>query len=356
MKVLIDRHHHALLESYLLLMEDRYGWEVFSPYGMEWFHSETWNFERKFHGDAVAKQYLVGIWGDTSDPDFVTVADERHPGRTLRGISYEAALDMQWDLVISSLPHNDEGYHRLAEKTGAAFGVQVGNAVQQSRWDLAEFILSSSTLPGYGPEHIGKTFTFNGIPAVMYHQEFSLDIFHAEWPPAEKASVASFVNCFAETARYPEFVRLARAYPDEFDWRVFGAYGSAPVDEYAVGNISRVPDVADAMRATRIGFHNKTFSDGFGHVVHQWFAIGRPVMGYHRYYALQIAAPLWVEGETSFDIEGKTDEEVITIMRRLRDDDGYHQRISENAAARFRSIVDYDAEAATIHALLGGVA
>lgn len=352
MRVLIDRHHHGLLEAYMLTLGDRLGYEVWCPYGMDWFDSETWNFERQFHGDAVARQYLLGIWGDTSDPDIVTVKDTRHPNRTLRGISYEAARDTQWDLVISSLPHNDEGYHRFAQEAGARFGVQVGNNVQQSRWDLADFILSSSTLDGFGPEWVGKRFEYQGVPAVMYHQEFSLDIFRHEWPPANRREVASWVNCFPETPPYAQFRDLARQYGDEFDWKCYGAYGSAAMDELSAGDVSWVPDIADRMREARIGWHAKHWSDGFGHTIHNWFAIGRPVVGWRRYYEDKIAGALWVEGETAFDVE---DFDIATL-RRLRDDDDYHRRISENAAARFREIVDFDAEATTIRSLLESVA
>lgn len=350
MRVLVDRHHHALHESYHLTLVDRFGWEVLAPYGMDWFHREAWNFERAFHGDAVARQYLEGIWGDVT-PDahgVVHVKDVRHPDRWLHGVTYEAARDMDWDLVICSLPHNDEGLWQFAQDVRARWGVQVGNNVQQSRWDLASFILSSSTLDGFGPEWVGKRFDYQGVPAVMYHQEFSLDIFRHEYPPAESKSIASFVNCFPETPPYAQFVEMARAYPDEFDWKVYGAYGSAPMDDLSAGDISWVPDVADRMRASRIIWHAKHWSDGFGHVIHNAFAVGRPVVGWQRYYADKIAGPLWVEGVTSFDME-RFD---VETLRRLRDDDDRHRVVSENAAWRFRQIVDFDHEAEIIRGLL----
>ena len=359
MKILVDRHHHALLEAYHQTLEDRFGWEIYSPYGMEWFDQEYWNFERKVHGDAVAKQYLAGIWDDSRvvEPWGILVKDTRHPDRWLRGVNLESAKQMDWDLVISSLPHNDEGYHRLATETGAVFGVQVGNDVQQSRWDLAKFILASSTLPGYGPAWIGKRFHYKGVPAVMYHQEFDADtVFYPNWEPARKSKeVASWVNCFAETNPYAQFARLARSYPDEFDWKCYGAYGSADVDELSAGDFSYVGVIAEKMREARVGWHAKSWSDGFGHVIHNWFAIGRPVVGWQRYYADKIAAPLWMEGFTSFDME-KGEAEVIATLRKLRDDDDYHRRISENAAARFREIVDFGEEASVIRALLEDVA
>jgi hypothetical protein len=79
------------------------------------------------------------------------------------------------------------------------------------------------------------------------------------------------------------------------------------------------------------------------------------VMMFSDYYADKIAGLLFDEGVTSFAIENRTFDETAAILRRLRDDDDYHQRISENAAARFRAIVDFGAEADAIKAMLEDV-
>lgn len=353
MRVLADLHHHALAESLLMLFEDRFGWEVWFPQGMDWFDRDIWQFEKAWHGDAVARQYLVGWWdGSSGDGDFQRRPDPRHPWRTQKGVSLSAASDMEWDIVLSTLPHNDAGLHRFAKERRACFGVQVGNHLQDSRWDLAEFILSSSTLPGLGFDAIAQVREYRGVPCVVYHQEFDTDVFRHEWPPANHREVASWVNCFPEGPSYPDFVRFARAHSDEFDFRVYGASGSPGPDEFSAGDVSLVTDVAEKMRGARIGWHSKHWSDGFGHTVHNWFAIGRPVVGFQRYYADKLAGLLWQEGVTSFDIEGKSDADLLALLRKLRDDDDYHRDICQNAAMRFRAIVDFDAEADAIWHLL----
>src|SRR6187397_810300 len=108
-RVLTDQHHHALAESLLLLFADRYGWEVWFPTGMEWYEQDYWAFEREFHGDAVARQYLEGIWSDSSRGALRMRPDPRHKGRTQWGVTLDAAKEMKWDIVLSSLPHNDAG-------------------------------------------------------------------------------------------------------------------------------------------------------------------------------------------------------------------------------------------------------
>ena len=362
--ILTDLHHHALAESELMLFEDRAllgGSEVYFPFGMDWFEQGFWNFERSWHGDKVARQYLLGWWDQATYPNsdgIVFRADPRHPWRIQKGITLAAALAMKWDFVISSLPHNDEGLYQLAQQTGAHFGVQVGNNVQSSRWDLAEFILSSSTLPSEGlvdPSTWAKVTTAHGKPCVVYHQEFDTDIFRHEWPPANRREVASWVNCFPEGPSYPAFVDFARANVDDFDFKVYGAYGTGQPNELVGGDISFVPTVAATMRDARMFWHSKHWSDGYGHTVHNEFSLGRPVLGIPRYYQDKLAGPLFIDGVTSFDIESRTPDEMLRIMRRLRDDDEYHREISQNAAARFREVVDFDTEADAIAEMMGGV-
>lgn len=355
MRVLTDFHHHALAESLLILLQDRFGADVWFPYGMEWFDSETWNFERAWHGDRVARQYLEGIWAGAEDigDGQVVRHDPRHPGRRHYGVMYGEAAFWKWDLVISSLPHNDEGFYRFAQQTGARFVVQVGNHMQDSRWDLADAILASSTLPGLTERSQWATpVTYMGKPCVIYHQEFDMGIFRQRAPVAGR-EVASWVNCFAETPVYPAFREFARRTADDFDWKVYGSYGSAQPDELAAGDVSLVPEVAARMSQARVIWHQKSWSDGFGHVVHNAFALGRPVVGVPRYYHDKLAGPLFVEGVTSFDVEAHSEDELVAIMRRLRDDDAYHAEISDNAARRFREVVNFDEEAAAIGRMLG---
>jgi hypothetical protein len=365
-RLLTDFHHHGLAESLLLLFADRLGWDVCFPVGMEWFTEGVWQFERKWHGDAVARQYLAGIWSESvgSEGDIILRHDPRHPGRIHRGVTLAAARDMHWDAIVSSLPDNDPGFHRLAKDTGALFGVQVGNNLQQSSWALADFILSSSTLPEQGlvdPSTWARPVMAYGRPAVIYHQEFDLGLFQFRYPPAERHTVASFVNCFPEGPSYPEFLSFARGYPEVADFKVYGATGQPTwgepgyTDEYQAGDIHSTPLVADAMRAARVVWHSKHWSDGFGHVIHNAFAVGRPVVGYQRYYADKLAGPLWVEGVTSHDIEGMPHPLLAALLIGLRDDDELHWRMSAAAADRFRELVNFEHEAEVINAMVEGL-
>jgi len=254
MRLLIDFHHSDLFESHLLLMADRYGWEVWRPIGMEWWDEGYWQFEREYHGDAVAKQYLQ-VWDSDLDSGAIVYRhDKTHPWRELRMVRLDVALSMDWDVVISSVPDNDAGLARFAKQVGATFGVHVGNEAQFSAFGQAAFALCSARMPYALP-----------CPSVEYHQPFDTDtVFYHDYPPVESKSVASFIQCFAENqVPYAEFLAHARRIPD-MDWKVYGAYGGHEEDEFACGNLEPVTEVGRRMRQTRVVWHSKAWSDGFG--------------------------------------------------------------------------------------------
>lgn len=345
MKILADFHHHDLFEALTIVFVDRFDWNLYRPIGMEWFDRQYWNFERAWHGDAVARQYLSPWPADRDCGDHWERDDASHPGRVYRMLTLHQARAAGLDIVLATVEHNHEGLARFAREVGARFGLQLGNVrfgTELDRWDLADFALVSTVLPHPPP-----------IPYVVHHQEFSLADFRPGPPPrGERFRVGSFVNCFAENVpMYATFRQTAAAMP-EFDWRVYGAYGSAAKDEYAAGNIGVCPDVAAAMRASDVIWHAKRWSDGFGHVIHNAFAVGRPVFGYFDYYQEQLAGPLFVDGVTAFDIASRSREEVHREIARLAADEDHHLRMCEAAAARFREVVDFDAEAAAIRGLL----
>jgi hypothetical protein len=355
MRLLADYHHHDLWESLELLCE-RLGWDLYRPIGMEWFDEGYWNFERAWHGDAVAKQYLTE-WGSdkaVNDQPWAIRYDPSHD-RWQKLLRLDEARIVKPDIVMASVAHNHEGLHRFAREVGAKFGLHLGNVrfspidMAEDRWDLADFGIVTSILPA----PVDK-------PHVVVHQEFSLEDFRHEPPDPLSVKftpmrVSSFVNCFPENVNaYAGWKSVAGIRP-QYDWRVYGAYGSVPEDEYACGNIDKCSAVGDAMRASDIAWHTKQWSDGFGHVIHDWFAVGRPVVGHEWYYKNQLAGPLWQEGVTSFDLTDKSPDEVAGIIDRLYNDPDLRLRMGENAAARFREVVDFDEEEQAIRRMFEAV-
>lgn len=347
-RVLTDYAHNDLWHSMAMLFEDRYGWELYRPVGMDWYTSGIWRFEHERLGDAVAKQFLAPWPDDIAKSWHWQRRDSAHRGRLMRMVTLEQARAWDFDLVISTLAENEEGLHRFAREVGAHFGIQVGNQGAPNRWGLAEFALLSTTTPGFRP----------WMPHVTYHQEFDLLDYRYEYPPAERDLVATRVQCITGTPDYGIMRRVAEMTP-EARFRHYGHCGEQ--DDLWGGNAENVPKIAEQMRATRVAWHGKRWSDGYGHVLHSWFAVGRPVIGSSGYYTgrndgvPKLGGPLFVEGETSFDVDTRSEAELSDLVRRLISDDEYHQRISENVIRRFREVVDFDVEAAAIRGMLDGI-
>ena len=349
MKVLIDFAHSDLWESLALLFEDRFGWTLYRPIGMEWHTERIWQFEAKTMGDTVARQFLEPWASDRQLADHSERDDETHPGRVYRMVTLAQAYDLRPDIVISTLAENETGLHGFARAVGAKYGIQIGNQGAENQWGLVDFALSSVTLPQLPG---GKPW----VPHVFYRQEFSLADFRYEYPPTTDV-IACRVQCFAGTPDYARFTRLSGLSGLTFRW--FGHCGEP--DNLWGGNAHTTAEVAASMRASRVAYHVKRWSDGYGHVIHNWFAVGRPVIGSSSYYSgesdgiVKLAAPLFVEGETSFDLDKLDDAGAVALLQRLATDDELHQRISENAARRFREVVDFDAEAAAIRTMLDSI-
>lgn len=365
-RVLTDAIHADLLESLYLTLEDRLGYEVYTPHGLDWFEAGIWQFEKANLGDAVALQFLEPWHGDTpnhvhghdcwcgpNDEHVVRGSDpaasawwERpgttHPRRTLRRLTLEQARDLRPDLIISTLAENDTGWATFAREIGAHMGVQVGNQGQQCNWMAAEFALLSTTTPGFTP----------WMPHVYYHQEFSLADFAADGGAlALPDRVGTWVQCPTTSPGYDRFRELAAR--TGLEWRWFGHCGEA--DEYHGGNSPNTPEVAARMHEARVAWHWKEWSDGYGHVIHNLAAIGRPLLVTSAYYADKLAGPLLVEGVTSWDLRHHTNDELVRIISRLVSDDDHWRRVCLDTAQRFREVVSFDEEADAIRGMLEGV-
>ena len=344
-RVLADFHHHALWESLRILFEDRFGWDLYRPYGMAWYEQNFWQFEKAMHGDAVAKQYLLPYDDDVDRGEYTERWDRKYPGRSFRMVSLEQFRSQKWGFVVCTLDHNEVGFWSLANEVGARYGIEIGNQWGNHQFHLRPFVLSS-ILPNPAPAY---------CPSAIVRQEFDLEMFRPTVPgPLE--SVSTFVNCFPTAPTYPRFLATADLLP-YLDWKVYGAYCEAADDRYKMGDIEKVPDIADAMRRSSIGWHDKHWSDGYGHVIHNWFAVGRPVFGSQSYYdgrdgsGRRIAADLFTPGN-SVDISDLSPSEVAREIRSLLEDPDRYLRMAEAAAARFREIVDFSADAEAAYAML----
>lgn len=361
MRVLADFHHAGLLQSLILLFEKRLGGQVYRPIGTDW---HTKGFWKVYDHPATVAQFLEA-GGNTPDgtaklneligSEWVGAANEveggyRHPiywkcqdidsGTFNRAISLQGFFDTKFDIVIASIPAHIEPFKRLCElhpsKPKLIF--QIGNA-----W---------TTEAGSAP-NIMASAKITGVPAdtnfIEYHQEFDTSIFSpfsraytgmGFVAGADDKTVASFVNVFNNMGHFESdwglFQAVKRLMPD---W-TFKSYGGQCPD----GALGPAPVLAEAMRNQMFIWHTKAGGDGYGHIIHNAAAVGRPMIVKKSYYVGKMAEPLLIDGETCINIDGMDPHEVIEKILHYSEPDRW-KTMTVKTYENFKKVVDFDAEA-----------
>ena len=316
MRALIDYHHADLAESLHLLLTDRLGIDLYIPVGSEWYEAGVWQFGRWTWGDdRLAQQFLArdGVERDSA-----------HPERVHNVITYPEAQNLDWDFVIASVPDNYSGYHAFAREHGAKFVIQAGNTNQHIAWELEPLVLNSSEMPIHGR-------------GVTYHQEFSLSDFR--YAPAETQIIGSFVNCMDRMPCW-NWLADARKLMPERTFRIHGIDGEH-------GNVKPTKDVGTLMRSYGWAWHDKITGDGFGHVIFNWAAVGRPLIGHASHYNGKLGGPLWEDLVTCIDLDRHEVSELPALMDSLD-----NAQMGAAIRDRFDELVDYEEAADAVRRLL----
>ena len=335
MRALVDRHQADLFYAMQVTLEDRLGLEVYTPIGYEWFDEGYWQFGHEHLGRALADQYL-GIDAKYQPVDdggggyWVTV-DPAHPEREIRCLTLEQFHAWHdWTHIVATVQDNQAGFARLAAEVGAKYVYQVGNTRQEVDWGLDPLALVSSEVPITGR-------------GVRMHQPFDhATTFRYRDPAEAQPVVSSFVNLMPRLDEWPDTAALLAHLP--FASRIYGIDGTD-------GNLHPISEIAERMARSAFGLHVKPTGDGFGHVLHNWAAIGRPLIGRGRYYAGQLGERFWQDGVTCIDMDARSVEDTAALIREIWADRPRYEAMCRAIRAEFDQI-DWDAEAEAVRGLL----
>lgn len=344
MNILTDFHHSSLMRSLVLLFEHRLGHKIYRPIGEEW-HSE--GFWKVYDHPATVAQFLTLAQGyqpvDGTAPlnDFVPgkkedgaiddcyyCADPEHQSYN-KAITLETFKNTKFDIVIASLPQHIEPFKRLIElyQPDAKLILQVGNNWNWEDYPVGNVLASTVTKRQDGGKNV-----------FYYHQEFDLDIFHVSPVPSDK-KIYSFINILQNTSGWDDFIALEKQLP-EFE---FKSYGGQCRDGYKAG----AQGVAEGMREARFIFHVKPGGDGYGHVIHNALASGRPLITRKSHYAGCLADKLLVDGVTCIDLDQHSHQEVAAMIRSM-DGTPAAAKMGMSARAKFGEFVDFAKEGEAI--------
>lgn len=307
--------------------------EVYRPIGLEWYEQGYWAINDQLD---TAKQFLSldqSFVPEDGTPPLNIAYHEREPGVHYcadpgsssfhRACTLDYFKNNQFDFVIASIPEHVPIYRELIRQfqPKAKLIVQMGN-----NWDIKQYagqnVLASIT-PVEAP----------GVNALFYHQEFDLKIFKPT-PTKPTRNIYSFVNVLTQNRGWDDFVRIKQMLNDSYSIKSFG--GQCPD-----GNMTGPKALADKMREAQFVFHVKYGGDGFGHVIHNAYAVGRPVITRPSDYKGQLAENLMVPG-TYVDIDSNHLAERIVDLTANPEE---LKAMGEKAAQRFREVVDYSQEA-----------
>lgn len=345
-----------------MLFEGRLNGQVYRPIGEEWYEKGFWKI---YDHPATVQQYL-GIGGNTPDGSpklnevlqkegFLYHCHDIEGNRTNKAITFEGFMLLHIDIVIASIPAHVEPFKKLCEMhpDHPKLIYQIGNA-----WDIpfnsVKNVMASALIPNV-PEDINF---------VSYHQEFDLSTFH---PPItgqliqgtndywnsynfdvpEKKNIYSFVNCFNTQdhlkSDWELFKRLEIDMPD-FKFRSYGG-------QCRDGNCNGSEELAVKMREAMFIWHTKAGGDGYGHVIHNAAAVGRPLIVKKQYYQGKMAEALIKDEITAIVIDGLDNQEIMEKINFYSEPERY-RRMAKEAYDNFIQVVNFDNEELKIRAFL----
>lgn len=338
-KVFTDFHHASLLQSLILLFENRLGGEVYRPIGMEWAEQGFW---KVYDHPATQQQYLTLAQGykpiDGSKPlnnvaqflDDVYYCQDIDSGYFNKAITLEKFLKTPIDIIIASLPQHIDPFIKLAtmHPNNPKLIYQIGNSWNVDGTMLIPNVMSSAIVDI--PEW---------IHSITYHQEFNTDIFFFHEPQRTK-NIYSFVNCFDTTPHFaPDLALFLSLEKRVSNWN-FKIYGGQCRDGSADGSLN----LAARMAESRFIWHTKFGGDGYGHVLFNSAAIGRPTIVKKEYYKGKLGEKLLIDGETCIAIDGLSEDEIYNKLTFYNEETNY-AKLCYSVRDNFKKHVNFDREA-----------
>ena len=339
MNVFADLHHEGLYDSFKMLFEDRLGGKLFRPVGLEWFQEGFWKIAELYNNapDTIGqflelrdiKEYpFIPPFSDKSLNEIKEQTKDYYVmnvGTGQKAITLEQFKNMDIDIVIASIPAHFVAYAELIKKykPNAKLICHYGNNWLMSNYQQDNVM--ASILPQPIP---------NNTNVVFYHQEFDLNIFKYKEPTISK-HIKSFVHVFDGYPDAQLFYDVEKLMPD-YSFKVHGATSRD-------GNINGYQNIADAMHDSMFIWHLKKDGDGFGHIIHNAFACGRPPIVKKEYYKDQLAEQLMEDGVTCIAVDNLNPQEIVDKIRKYSETDNYI-KLCQNAYNRFKEFVDYDEE------------
>ncbi len=296
---------------------------------MEWYDEGY----LKLYGDLrrkdpyrfLAKQYLVDTLFDYAGP--YKIGRETYNGCTdyplFNTLTLEQARKTHIDVVICSVHENEPYFGKLKEfYPNAKFIRQVGN-------DL-DTIIDENTYPNLLSSATAPFSGFTGHK-VLYRQEFPMDLFIPE-EPRRFNNIYSFQNDIEQFEDTWTFWTDLKHKLRDFRFQSFGVGNEQ-------GKIYPKRDYVKKVNESTFILQSKGPWEGYGHVIHNAMALGRPMVIKYSDYAGKLAAPLLLENETYFEMDDNLPDKLQFYSNKDR-----FKKVAEKCRQVFAEYVNFDRE------------
>lgn len=350
MNILCDCHHSDLWWSHHLILEKELGHKLFRPRGMEWF-KEGYYFPQN---EDIARQFLVdSLWEFSYAlrvfPNIVPRIGKNDGlyvgGDTIHGCPYypyfntltlEEFKQSPIDVLMATVSNHQSTFLELRDKymPKAKLIREEGNVSGQYNLHPLYRNLMTSDIQTFDSSQMKNK--------VLYHQRFDTEnIFYPEIV-RNTNTISSFHPGFRKT---PEMVSFADAHLGQMENFKFEDYGFDGKN----GWLQTKGEFASAMRKCSFVWHVKPVGDGFGHVIHNAFSVGRPVITVGDHYENRIASKLMVDEQTCIFLDK---EDISGNIQKINRNVSRLDEMSMQASTAFKNIVDYDEEKLRIKKML----
>lgn len=320
--VFTEWHHGGLFHFISLLFEKRLGGMVFGPVGYEWEREGFWRLSKL--PDTI-KQYLEPSYTKEASDGWHYYYDKAELS-TQRRIFLEEFKKMKFDIILCTLQEHEYSFRELWQKyqLQAKYIRLTGNVGEQVNWDNFYNYIDTSGL--YQPTA--------SINSIVINQEFPLDYFYYQ-DPMNHRRISNFMNNLRETPALQIWEALKSKLLD-FDFKMHGSNG----DDGMIDGLDRL---GMAIRESSFIFQIKHHGEGFGHVIHNAYAVGRPVITLIEHYRGKLAEKFLRNDYSAIVIDNY---DLDTLVKKIKywAEPKNHIKMCRNAYGIFKNTVDFNAD------------
>jgi len=256
-----------------------------------------------------------------------------------KAITLDGFKQTRFDLIISSVPQHFVPFSRLQEcyQPHAPHVFHMGNV----SWQLPEGVqnLMTHVQP---PEAEAQD-----INVVVYDQEFDLQIFcpapNPITPSTEEVLIRSYVHFPSSEALWKSLgLTPEGGWKFEFIGRTLGSLNETIIESAAL---------ARSMQEAHFIWHVKPGGEGYGHILMNVLAIGRPVIINANDFKGTRGGRLLEDGVTCINTDDRSAEEICGMLYDATEPSRY-QEYCTAVTERFRNTVDFDADAQRVQQFL----